>query len=231
MRNCRPPGTFNHKSDPPKPVRLVRHDPSRLYTIEQVLELIGVDGPRKRRGKPQRSVPTALHDKIVEGCAWYRTVVVEGAPTCPEPDWFAGASIAALCKNGEAAFFEYSRKHPHFNEREARDKFRRAVKSDAPRTCASVADDLGHRDTCDACPHWGRITSPIQLGRSGYDPGAMGPWPLGYTAEGSYVFLDQRRQILILASSSQLLTVQYLLGLANLQFWARNSLRKRKARS
>ena len=220
VRNCRPPGTFNHKSDPPKPVRLVRHDPSRVYTMQQVLELIGVDGPRDQRGKSKRSVPTAIHDKIVEGCAWYRTVVVEGAPTCPEPDWFAGASIAALCKDGESAFLAYSGKHPHFKLREAQDKFRRAVKSNAPRTCASIADDLGHRDTCEACPHWVQITSPIQLGRSGYDPGAMGPRPLGYTAEGSYVFLDQRRQILILASSSQLLTVQYLLGLANLQFWA-----------
>ena len=35
VRNCRPPGTFNHKSDPPKPVRLVRHDPSRVYATQQ----------------------------------------------------------------------------------------------------------------------------------------------------------------------------------------------------
>ena len=57
--------------------------------------------------------------------------MVEGAPTCPEPDWFAGASIAAMCKGGEDAFLEYSGKHPEFKEREARDKFRRAVKSNA----------------------------------------------------------------------------------------------------
>ena len=229
VRNCRSPGTFNHKSDPPKPVRLIRHDPSRLYTIEQVLELIGVDGVGKRRGKRQHSVPTAIHDKIVEGCAWYRTVVVEGAVNCPEPDWFAGASIAALCKNGEAAFLEYSRKHPDFKEREAHEKLRRAVKSDAPRTCASIADDLGHRDICDACRHWGQITSPIQLGRSAYDPGPKGPLPLGYTAEGGYVFLDKGRQILVVAGSSQLLSLQYLVGLANLRFWAKDFPRKRKA--
>jgi hypothetical protein len=84
----------------------------------------------------------------------------------------------------------------------------------------SVADDLGHRELCDACPHAGQISSPIQLGRPIYDPGAKGPLPLGYTAEGSFVFLDLGRQILIVAGSSQLLSLQYLIGLAPLQFWA-----------
>jgi hypothetical protein len=73
----------------------------------------------------------------VAECAWYRTVVVEGASTCPEPDWFAGASIAALCKNGESTFLAYSRRHPGFNDREARAKIERAIKSNAPRTCSA----------------------------------------------------------------------------------------------
>jgi hypothetical protein len=200
-------------------VRLIEFDPTRRHSIEAIRKLVGTRSTR-REGDRRPSAPSAVHAKIVEGCAWYRTVVVEGAPTCPEPDWFAGASIAALCKDGESAFLAYSGKHPNFKLREAQEKFRRAVKSNAPRTCASVAEDLGHREICDACPHREQIASPIQLGRSGYDPGATGPRPLGYTAEGSYVFLDQRRQILILASSSQLLRLQYLLGLANLQFWA-----------
>jgi hypothetical protein len=218
VRNFRPPGTLNHKSDPPKAVRLIEYDPTRRYSIEQFQELVRTPTLARNAGQP--AAPSADHSKIVEGCAWYRTVVVEGAETCSEPDWFAGASIAALCTSGEAAFFGYSRRHRNFKERETREKFRRAVKSNAPRTCESVANELGHLHICEACPHHGRITSPIQLGRAAYDPGAKGPLPLGYTAEGSYVFLDKGRQILILASSSQLLTVQYLVGLANLQFWA-----------
>ena len=219
VRNFRAPGTLNHKSDPPKVVGLLEHDPGRRYSIEQIREVLGTRAVA-RRGGQSPAAPSADHAKIVAECAWYRTVVVDGAATCREPDWFAGASIAALCRNGEAAFLAYSHKHPDFREREARDKFRRAVKSDAPRTCASVADELGHGDICDACPQRGRITSPIQLGRPAYDPGASGPLPLGYTAEGGYVFLDTGRQILIVASSSQLLTLQYLVGLTNLHFWA-----------
>jgi hypothetical protein len=219
VRNFRPPGTLNHKSNPPKTVRLLEHDPSRRYSVEEIRKFVGTPAaPRKGDHRP--TTPPADHTKIIEECAWYRNVVVDGAATCPEPDWFAGVSIAALCSEGESAFLAYSRKHPDFNQREAHDKFRRALKSNAPRTCASIADDLGHREICDGCPHWGRITSPIQLGRSAYDPGPKGPLPLGYTAEGSYVFLDQGRQILVVASSSQLLSLQYLVGLANLRFWA-----------
>lgn len=220
VRNFRPPGTLNRKSDPPKPVRLIQHDRKRRYAVNDVQALLGGRNDASRTNARPRSAPWADHQKIVDGCAWYRTIVVEGAASCPEPDWFAGASIAARCKNGEAAFLGYSRQHSGFDEREASGKYRRAVEQDAPRTCASVRDDLGHRQLCDACPYNGRITSPIQLGRVGYDPGAVGPRPLGYTAEGSFVFLDQVRQILIGASSSQLLSLQYLVGLAALQFWA-----------
>ncbi len=220
VRNFRPPGTLNHKSRPPKPVRLLEHEPGLRYSVEQIQELVA-SSAAPRKGDQRPNTPPADHTKIIEECAWYRNVVVDGAATCPEPDWFAGASIAALCRGGESAFLTYSSKHPDFKHREAHDKFRRAVKNNAPRTCASVADDLGHREICDACPHWGQITSSIQLGRSGYDPGPKGPLPLGYTAEGGYVFLDKGRQILVVAGSSQLLSLQYLVGLANLPFWAK----------
>jgi hypothetical protein len=219
VRNFRPPGTLNHKSNPPKAVQLLEHDPDRRYSIEQIREVAGT-GAIARKEKLRPALAPADHQKIVEQCAWYRTVVVDGAATCSEPDWFAGASIAALCKNGESVFLDYSSKHPDFKQREAHDKFHRAIKSNAPRTCASVADDLGHRLLCEACPHLGQITSPVQLGRPVYDPGATGPLPLGYTSEGGYVFLDKGRQILIVVSSAQLLSLQYLVGLAPIRFWA-----------
>ncbi|MGC2788052.1 MAG: hypothetical protein WA397_30310 [Roseiarcus sp.] len=219
VRNFRPPGTLNHKSNPPKAVRLLEHDPGRRYSIQQIRELLGASTVARRGGRSP-AAPSADHAKIVAECAWYRSVVVDGASTCSEPDWFAGASIAALCTGGESAFLAYSRRHPDFRQQEAQDKFRRAIKSDAPRTCASIADDLGHRALCDECSHMGQITSPIQLGRPVYDPGAKGPLPLGYTAEGSFVFLGLGRQILIVSGSSQLLSLQYLVGLAPLQFWA-----------
>lgn len=219
-RLCRPPGTFNRKSNPPKPVTVVWHEPDNRLAHEQLDAFLKIGQPQAK-ARTLKARRLADHDQIVKACAWYREVVVEGARTCSEPDWFAGTSITALCKNGEEIFFDYSRQYPKFEERLARDKFKRAVEHDAPRTCASIAEDLGHKSRCEACPHHGLITTPLRLGVSGYDPGPRGPVPLGYSAEGNFIFLDQVRQILIVAGSSQLLTLQYLLGVAPMEFWAR----------
>jgi hypothetical protein len=53
-----------------------------------------------------------------------------------------------------------------------------------------------------------------------YDPGVVGPIPLGYTREGNYALRDQVRRIIIVASAGQLLNLQFLLGLAPSTFWA-----------
>jgi uncharacterized protein (DUF927 family) len=164
VRGVRIPGTFNHKSIPPKPVALIRFEPENRVTLAEVRAFVSANKAGSQE-KPVRPTATASHDLIVKRCAWYGIVVVEGAATCGEPDWFAGASITALCKNGQSIFLEYSRKHPKFKEREAREKFARAAESNAPRTCKSVAETLGHRMLCEACAHQGKIASPIQLGR------------------------------------------------------------------
>jgi len=53
-----------------------------------------------------------------------------------------------------------------------------------------------------------------------YDPDEIGPLPLGFTKEGHFAFRDQVRNIIISASSNQLLSHQFLLGLAPSEFWA-----------
>jgi hypothetical protein len=52
-----------------------------------------------------------------------------------------------------------------------------------------------------------------------YDPGVDGPIPLGFSKDGNYVFLDPVRQIIIPCSSTQLLSPQFLVGLAPSEFW------------
>lgn len=57
-------------------------------------------------------------------------------------------------------------------------------------------------------------------GSGPYDPGAIGPIPLGFTRDGNYALRDQVRNIVLLASAQQLLSMQYLLGLCGSEFWA-----------
>lgn len=53
-----------------------------------------------------------------------------------------------------------------------------------------------------------------------YDAGERGPIPLGYTRDGNYALRDQTRNIIVLASSAQLLSFQFLLGLCGSDFWS-----------
>lgn len=59
-----------------------------------------------------------------------------------------------------------------------------------------------------------------QRGSAPYDPGTTGPIPLGFTRDGSYALRDQVRNIILIASAQQLLSMQYLLGLCGSDFWA-----------
>jgi hypothetical protein len=222
-RNYRIPGTLNHKADPPKPVELVEYRPERRYPIGEIEGAIarGTErAPRKKGGQQPRTQILADHQSILRECEWYRETVVAGAASCDEPNWYAGASITALCTNGEEIFHRYSKQHPDYSQSEAAEKFRRTQTTPGPRTCESIAKDLGHAG-CQACAHWGRIKSPIQLGSKGriYDPGTEGPVPVGFTREGFYALLDPIRHIIVFASANQLLSLQYLLGLAPSAFW------------
>ncbi|MBZ0217343.1 MAG: hypothetical protein K8F25_12370 [Fimbriimonadaceae bacterium] len=216
VRLYRIPGTFNHKSNPPKPVTLIRYEPDNRIGFDDIDELWADKESKSARRK--KDFPLADHQQIVEECAWYRHCTTSGAASCDEPNWYAAGSVTACCKDGERIFHEYSQRHPGYKRDEAEAKFRRAREEAGPRTCQSIRQDLGQDLFCQACPHWGGISSPVQLGHV-YDPGTIGPIPLGYTSQGSYALLDQVREIIIQASSSQLLSYQFLLGLADSGFW------------
>jgi hypothetical protein len=214
-RVFRVPTTFNHKSGVSKPVSVIEFNPAHrlsLAELERSLPASDVD--------PPKITPTqrANHSTIQKECGWYGHYTGSGAATADEPNWYAAASITARCKDGEQVFHAYSARHPSYDEREADKKLTRALEEAGPRTCDSIRSELGNENFCDACPHLGSITSPIQLGAS-YDPGPTGPKPLGFTKEGHFALLDPVRKIVILASAQQLLAEQYLLGLAESGFW------------
>lgn len=55
--------------------------------------------------------------------------------------------------------------------------------------------------------------------RAAYDPGHEGPVPLGFTRDGLFALLDRGRQIIVVCSAQQLLSGQFLLGLAPDTLW------------
>lgn len=212
-RLYRLPGTFNHKTSPAKEVAILLEDGPRqsFEGLEKFLEEARV--ARTERTENKKS----SHDLICKGCSWYRRVIVEGAASCDEPNWFAGASITARCRNGREIFMQYSAQHPDFKDRDAEKKFDRAIEEGGPRTCQSIEEDLGY-DGCKTCVHRGQITSPIQIGH-GYDAGSVGPVPIGYMGS-EFLFRNQQTKEIVKRTAGQLISPPGLIELAPFQFWA-----------
>ncbi|TXN19562.1 hypothetical protein [Methylobacterium sp. WL9] len=224
-RAFRIPGTFNHKGGEKKPVVLLEFDPEKRYSTADIERLIKPASPSKapaRRRRPSDGFGLADHETIGRGCSWYGAMSGEGAEDASEPEWFAAASITACCQDGERIFHAYSSAYAGYDERETQQKFDRARLSDAPRTCSSIESDLGH-EACRKCPYYGFIKSPVQIGSGPprYDPGSEGPIPLGYNRDGLYSLRDQSRNIIVSASAQQLLSSQWLQGVAPSAFWRR----------
>lgn len=215
-RVCRISGTLNHKSRPPKPVEAIAFDPSAR--VDPAL----FDPPvaREKQAAARREGPPAHHERIRQRCSWYAHYTGAGAAACPEPEWYALASVTGRTVDGEQHFHAYSQADPRYDAREAGAKFERGVSEAGPRTCAAIRD-AGNEQFCGSCPKWGQVTSPLELGRT-YDAGDHGPIPFGFTSHGDYAVLDQQRQLMLLLSANQLLDGRTQLGLADRSFWQRS---------
>ena len=93
------------------------------------------------------------------GCNQITNILVNAA-TLEEPLWWAGLSIAKFCDDGATAIHKMSEDHPEYNHDDTEEK---ASRLPAPRTCEWFADNYPKH--CEGCPHRGKITTPIVLGK------------------------------------------------------------------
>ena len=80
----------------------------------------------------------------------------------PEPHWYAALGVLAHA-DGDAEAHQWSAGHPNYSYRETQERLERQRKL-GPTTCAKFQSV--NPGGCAGCPHLGRVTSPIQLGRS-----------------------------------------------------------------
>lgn len=98
-------------------------------------------------------------DEIEAGCG-FMAHARDDAAELPEPEWYAALSVWARCKDGDALAHARSEPYAGYDEAETAIKLERA-KEHGPATCARISEFFAG---CATCPHFRRVTSPVQLG-------------------------------------------------------------------
>jgi hypothetical protein len=175
-RVLRVPGTHNRKNGTPLPVAVLGHGVVGATPLDAFRQLLG-SAPASRIGPipglsaaddpvMQRLLNNRQSSfrKIMErtaagrGCAQLQYAATE-QDRVDEPLWRAALSIAKFCTDGAKGAHLISRGHPEYDP-EITDEKLAGIKG--PYTCETF--DSCRSGVCSACPFWGNITSPIQLG-------------------------------------------------------------------
>jgi hypothetical protein len=93
------------------------------------------------------------------GCDQLRHYAENAAEDGVEPMWRGWLSIAQKCQDGEKAAVWLTDLHPYPHER----MHQKLAEIKGPYPCTKF--DSENPGICDGCPHWGKITNPLALGR------------------------------------------------------------------
>jgi hypothetical protein len=177
-RVLRVPGTHNHKDEPPSPVTIVG-EPGAPVEFSTFAELLGdvIDegmfkAPSRYVPREQDAMMQALSGSFVsrfktimmktingKGCAQLAEAVAKQEDVS-EPLWRAALSIAKFCVDGGKAVHKVSEKHPDYSH-DATEQKVSFIKG--PYLCERFNEY--NANVCPSCTHWGKIKSPISLGR------------------------------------------------------------------
>lgn len=173
-RILRIPGTCNFKDDPPTPVSVI--NTAEPVTLQEFSDLLGVK--EKPFEKPARR-GTALGQYLQTGggnnITKFSKIMIRSAQgtgckqlldcyknqaVLAEPRWFDALSVANKCVDRDEAIVKMSSKHPDYSFSNADAK---ASNAGGPHSCAVF--ERNNPGGCEGCPHKGKISGPIALGR------------------------------------------------------------------
>jgi len=212
VRVLRVPGSFNHKEATPRAVELVELLPTD-YDFESALGHIRVAPTSLRRAKTAdncdiakftgqqilepaddrglglgfNDAPLALEPLLGEGgCPHLVDACRTHGAHYAQPLWHLDALLSSFLENGRAVFHYISKGHPSYYWGSADAMFDRKVNEKEERglgwpSCAAL--EAAGCKSCAACPHKGKIRSPLNLTRTQTtpllsDPNAGGSTPL-----------------------------------------------------
>jgi len=157
-RMLRVPRTINRKPGKPDVVTETINASSEPYAIDLNV-MFQVDGEGYLPKDFMRKWPTPDAVAVLQGCGYLRDCE-ERASTLSEPEWYTEVGIIARLPNGPSLVHERSRKHPAYSLEATEAKIKQAVLASGPATCERIAKTY---EACAKCPHYGKVTSPIQI--------------------------------------------------------------------
>ena len=168
-------GTHNYKPETPAPVEVIGDVPDTVNfdffasklgmdTIPVPKKYTPADGPASLRDALLQNIKYSFKDILIKGqngtgCEQL-TRIIKGQAEASEPMWRAGLSIAKFCEDSEKAAHKISEKHAEYTPELTLKKLD-LIKG--PYRCTTFDENEG--DICTGCPNWGKIKSPIVLGR------------------------------------------------------------------
>lgn len=173
-RILRVPGTYNYKDVAnPNEVKVIQQGDA--VSFNDLANIIPIHVQAETKVKSRRPMDeatksilgnqSAKFSKILDrcrkgdGCSQLAYVITK-QKEIEEPLWRSGLSIGAFCDDADIAIHAMSKHHPDYNFDRTEAK---ANLIPGPHSCSQFES---HRPGgCDKCPHKGKITSPIQLGR------------------------------------------------------------------
>lgn len=165
-RVLRVPGSYNHKSGEPIPVRHKVVSEARI-THEQFKAALPAVGPIQAVDAPAKiatewdvpaDYPPGDAQLIAHQCQ-QMNMVLDKRGAVSEPFWRAALSVVERCQDKNDWIVAFSDGDPRYNASEAR---RKAANTAGPQSCDQF--NACNPGGCTGCPHYGKVTSPIQLG-------------------------------------------------------------------
>ena len=175
----RPPGTWNHKIKPYRPVEATNLG-SDATPLEMFKCILGFAAPRPAPAKglppkpahlegwpeddpafPSRYEPVGI-DLLVANCGVAESFQRSG--DLPEPAWMRLANLFHYVRDGQNLFHVYSRQnYAGYDHSETDKKWARANSLTGPPLCSGFREQCGGtiRAKCQACPRLG-VTTPLQ---------------------------------------------------------------------
>lgn len=159
-RILRLPWTENRKKD--KPTRMAEVIYGDIKPIPwDIIKISGVEEATVEvlTDAVLKTYPTPDAEAVLQECGFLQHCKVSPA-IIKEYEWYAMISVTSRLPGGDEITHKLSEGHPQYNSFETDAKIRQALASSGPRTCKNIATMF---DGCKNCPHWGKITSPIQI--------------------------------------------------------------------